>query len=85
MFFWLSFQNAMVFVTGDKYYGTKATINAWKPQIQEQAEFSWSQLEIRGGDAHTAINTIQAGWMVYLLFNFIFTFFFLGPCKTLNY
>ena len=72
-------------MTEDKYYGTKATINAWKPQIQGQVEISVSQLEILGGNAHTEYNSIQAGWMVYLLFNFIFTFFLLGPCKTLNY
>ncbi|XP_030941511.1 uncharacterized protein LOC115966413 [Quercus lobata] len=79
-------ENAMVFVTGDKYYGTKATINAWKPQIQEQAEFSLSQLEILGGDAHTAVNTIQAGWMVnynvYGDYNSrLFAFFFTNKYK----
>ena len=72
-------------MTEDKYYGTKATINAWKPQIQEQVELSLSQLEILGRNAHTEINSIEAGWMVYLLFNFIITFFLLRPCKTLNY
>ena len=72
-------------MTEDKYYGTKVTINAWKPQIQEQVELSLSQLEILGRNAHTEINSIEAGWMVYLLFNFIITFFLLRPCKTLNY
>ncbi|KAK7827894.1 hypothetical protein CFP56_030812 [Quercus suber] len=57
-------ENAIVFVKEDKYYGTKATINAWKPQIQEQVEFSFSQLEIFGVNATTEINTIEAGWMV---------------------
>uniref|UniRef100_A0A7N2RD46 Neprosin PEP catalytic domain-containing protein n=1 Tax=Quercus lobata TaxID=97700 RepID=A0A7N2RD46_QUELO len=56
-------ENAIVFVTGDKYYGTKATINAWKPQIQEQDEFSTSQLWILGGNATTDMNSIVAGWM----------------------
>ena len=72
-------------MTGDKYYGTKATINAWKPQVHEQVEFSMSQLLILGGNARAELNSIEAGWMVYLLFNFIITFFLLGPCKTLNY
>ncbi|XP_050259701.1 uncharacterized protein LOC126704721 [Quercus robur] len=57
-------ENAIVFVKGDKYYGTKATINAWKPQIQEQDEFSSSQLWILGGNATTETNNIVAGWMV---------------------
>ncbi|KAK7858499.1 hypothetical protein CFP56_012266 [Quercus suber] len=57
-------ENAIVFVTGDKYYGTKATINAWKPQVQEQVEFSISQLLILGGNAPAELNSIEAGWMV---------------------
>ncbi|KAM4097976.1 hypothetical protein ACJW30_07G042300 [Castanea mollissima] len=48
---------------GDKYYGTKATINSWKPQIQEQDEFSLSKLLILGGVAPKDLNTIEAGWM----------------------
>ncbi|XP_050259706.1 uncharacterized protein LOC126704728 [Quercus robur] len=57
-------ENAIVFVTGDKYYGTKATVNAWKPQIQEQVEFSLSQLLILGGNARGELNSIEAGWRV---------------------
>ena len=72
-------------MTEDKYYGAKATINAWKPQIQEQVGLSLSQLEILGRNALSEMNSIVAGWMVYLLFNFIITFFLLRPCKTLNY
>nr|POE46513.1 hypothetical protein CFP56_66358 [Quercus suber] len=57
-------ENAIVFVTGDKYYGTKATINVWKPRVQEQVEFSMSQLLIQGGIAPAELNSIEAGWMV---------------------
>ncbi|KAF3953080.1 hypothetical protein CMV_021439 [Castanea mollissima] len=56
--------HALTVVTGDKYYGTKATINSWKPQIQEQDEFSLSKLLILGGVAPKDLNTIEAGWMV---------------------
>ncbi|KAK4564471.1 hypothetical protein RGQ29_006508 [Quercus rubra] len=56
-------ENAIVFVTGEKYYGTKATINAWKPQIQEQAELSVSTIVILGGNASTDVNNIDTGWM----------------------
>ncbi|XP_065630322.1 protein neprosin, partial [Quercus suber] len=74
-------ENAIVFVKEDKYYGTKATINVWKPQIQEQVEFSFSQLEIFGGNATTEINAILAGWMVsYTLYgdynSRLFAFFY---------
>ncbi|KAF3953079.1 hypothetical protein CMV_021439 [Castanea mollissima] len=57
-------EHALTVVTGDKYYGTKATINSWKPQIQEQDEFSLSKLLILGGVAPKDLNTIEAGWMV---------------------
>ncbi|KAL4614418.1 hypothetical protein ACB092_07G053000 [Castanea dentata] len=57
-------RSALVFVTGDKYYGTKATINAWKPQIQEQVEFSLSQLSILGDNTGRELNSIGASWMV---------------------
>ncbi|KAK4564472.1 hypothetical protein RGQ29_006509 [Quercus rubra] len=56
-------EHALTVVTGDKYYGTKATINSWKPQIQEQDEFSLSKLLILGGVAPKDLNTIEAGWM----------------------
>ncbi|KAM4088072.1 hypothetical protein ACB094_07G043800 [Castanea mollissima] len=57
-------ESALVFVTGDKYYGTKAIINTWKPQIQEQVEFSLSQLSILGDSAGRELNSIGASWMV---------------------
>ena len=34
---------------GDKYYGAKATINVWEPKIQQQNEFSLSQIWLLGG------------------------------------
>ncbi|KAL4614414.1 hypothetical protein ACB092_07G052600 [Castanea dentata] len=76
-----SVENAIVFVMGDKYYGTKATINTWKPQIQEQDEYSLSQFSIIGDNAGREINSIDAGWMVnynvYGDYNTrLFTFFF---------
>ena len=71
-------------MTGDKYYGTKATINAWKPQVHEQVEFSMSQLLILGGNARAELNSIEAGWMVYLLFNFIITFFSFRPLQNIE-
>ncbi|CAL5428334.1 unnamed protein product [Camellia sinensis] len=42
--------HAGVSVQGDKYYGTKATMNVWKPIIQQSNEFSLSQLWVVADD-----------------------------------
>lgn len=60
---------------GDKYYGAKATINVWRPQIQEPNEFSLSQIWILGGSFGEDLNSIEAGWQVHILFNFILYYF----------
>ncbi|KAL5196689.1 hypothetical protein ABZP36_000201 [Zizania latifolia] len=57
-------QHAIAFVDGDKYYGTKATINVWEPKIQQPNEFSLSQLWILGGSFGDGLNSIEAGWQV---------------------
>lgn len=57
-------QHAIVYVEGDKYYGAKATINVWKPQIQQTNEFSLSQIWILGGSFGEDLNSIEAGWQV---------------------
>ncbi|GMP42074.1 hypothetical protein CsSME_00011937 [Camellia sinensis var. sinensis] len=55
-------QHATVVVQGDKYYGTKATMNVWKPIVQQSNEFSLSQLWIMAGSYPSDLNTIEAGW-----------------------
>ncbi|XP_028056894.1 uncharacterized protein LOC114260887 isoform X2 [Camellia sinensis] len=55
-------QHATVVVQGDKYYGTKATVNVWKPIVQQSNEFSLSQLWIMAGSYPSDLNTIEAGW-----------------------
>ncbi|XP_047315031.1 uncharacterized protein LOC124918989 isoform X1 [Impatiens glandulifera] len=57
-------QHAIAYVEGDKYYGAKATINVWEPQIQETNEFSLSQIWILGGSFASDLNSIEAGWQV---------------------
>ncbi|KAF5952679.1 hypothetical protein HYC85_010623 [Camellia sinensis] len=54
--------HAIGFVQGDKYYGTKATMNVWKPILQQSKEFSLSQLWIIAGSYPSDLNTIEAGW-----------------------
>ncbi|KAK8933633.1 hypothetical protein KSP39_PZI015370 [Platanthera zijinensis] len=57
-------QHAIVYTEGDKYYGAKATINVWEPNIQQPNEFSLSQLWILGGSFGQDLNSIEAGWQV---------------------
>ncbi|CAL9061007.1 unnamed protein product [Musa banksii] len=57
-------QHAIAYVEGDRYYGAKATINVWKPKIQQTNEFSLSQLWILGGSFGEDLNSIEAGWQV---------------------
>ena len=51
------------------FYGAKGTINVWNPKIQEQGEYSSSQLWVLGGPPES-LNTIEAGWHVCDCFNF---------------
>ncbi|VFQ76435.1 unnamed protein product [Cuscuta campestris] len=57
-------QHAIAYVNGGGYYGAKATINVWEPQIQQPNEFSLSQIWILGGDFDSDLNSIEAGWQV---------------------
>ncbi|KAJ8640924.1 hypothetical protein MRB53_017618 [Persea americana] len=57
-------QHAIAYVEGDKYYGAKATINVWQPNIQQANEFSLSQLWVLGGSFGEDLNSIEAGWQV---------------------
>nr|CAD1818430.1 unnamed protein product [Ananas comosus var. bracteatus] len=57
-------QHAIAYVEGDKYYGAKATINVWEPDIEQANEFSLSQLWILGGSFGQDLNSIEAGWQV---------------------
>ena len=61
---------------GGKYRGAKATINAWKPEVQQLDEFSSSQILILGDVSGVGINAIEAGWQVYVLLFFNITFSF---------
>ncbi|XP_054811313.1 uncharacterized protein LOC129312663 [Prosopis cineraria] len=57
-------QHAIVYVQGDKYYGAKATINVWKPDVQQPNEFSLSQIWLLSGTFGKDLNSIEAGWQV---------------------
>ncbi|KAG5387322.1 hypothetical protein IGI04_038792, partial [Brassica rapa subsp. trilocularis] len=57
-------EHAVGYVSGEKYFGAKASINVWAPQVQNQYEFSLSQIWIISGSFGNDLNTIEAGWQV---------------------
>ncbi|KAI3741472.1 hypothetical protein L1987_59146 [Smallanthus sonchifolius] len=56
-------QHAIAYVEGE-FYGAKATMNVWDPQIQQPNEFSLSQIWLLGGSFAEDLNSIEAGWQV---------------------
>ncbi|GMI87759.1 hypothetical protein like AT1G10750 [Hibiscus trionum] len=57
-------EHAVGYVSGDEYYGAKASINVWAPNVTNQYEFSLSQLWVISGSFGDDLNTIEAGWQV---------------------
>lgn len=57
-------EHAVGFVTGEQYYGAKASINVWAPTVSNQYEFSLSQIWVISGSFGNDLNTIEAGWQV---------------------
>lgn len=62
-------QHAVGFVSGDKYFGAKASINVWAPRVTNQYEFSLSQIWVISGSFGQDLNTIEAGWQVGNMFS----------------
>ncbi|KAB5545251.1 hypothetical protein DKX38_013363 [Salix brachista] len=56
--------HAVGYVTGEQYYGAKASINVWAPRVSSQYEFSLSQMWVISGSFGDDLNTIEAGWQV---------------------
>ncbi|XP_057774581.1 uncharacterized protein LOC130993635 isoform X1 [Salvia miltiorrhiza] len=57
-------EHAVGYVSGDEYYGAKASINVWAPVVANQYEFSLSQMWVIAGSFGDDLNTIEAGWQV---------------------
>ncbi|KAL1808254.1 hypothetical protein DCAR_0727671 [Daucus carota subsp. sativus] len=57
-------EHAVGYVTGEEYYGAKASINVWAPKVASQYEFSLSQMWVISGSFGDDLNTIEAGWQV---------------------
>jgi len=59
---WCTSQHAVGYVSGEQYYGAKASINVWAPRVANQDEFSLSQMWVISGSFGDDLNTIEAGW-----------------------
>ncbi|XP_057448519.1 uncharacterized protein LOC130740039 [Lotus japonicus] len=57
-------EHAVGYVSGQQYYGAKASINVWAPRVANQYEFSLSQMWVISGSFGDDLNTIEAGWQV---------------------
>ncbi|KAF3496406.1 hypothetical protein DY000_02053014 [Brassica cretica] len=58
-------ENAISYVEGEnKYYETKVAINVWKPKIQQQYEFTFSQIWLLSDLFRKYLNIIEAGWQI---------------------
>ncbi|KAI9125359.1 hypothetical protein K1719_003975 [Acacia pycnantha] len=57
-------EHAVGYVSGDEYYGARASINVWAPSVANQYEFSLSQIWVISGSFGDDLNTIEAGWQV---------------------
>ncbi|KAL0558214.1 hypothetical protein IC582_006786 [Cucumis melo] len=57
-------EHAVGYVTGEHYFGAKASINVWAPRVADQYEFSLSQMWVISGSFGDDLNTIEAGWQV---------------------
>ncbi|KAM7251070.1 hypothetical protein ACFE04_022953 [Oxalis oulophora] len=57
-------EHAVGYVSGQQYYGAKASINVWAPRVTNQYEFSLSQMWVISGSFGNDLNTIEAGWQV---------------------
>ncbi|GAA0166339.1 hypothetical protein LIER_43754 [Lithospermum erythrorhizon] len=57
-------EHAVGYVSGNTFYGGKASINVWAPRVENQYEFSLSQIWVISGSFGGDLNTIEAGWQV---------------------
>ncbi|WOK99890.1 hypothetical protein Cni_G08602 [Canna indica] len=55
-------EHSIVYVKGEEYYGTRATINVWQPSVTPSDLFSLSQVWIMSSDY---TNVIEAGYQVF--------------------
>ncbi|CAN8284542.1 unnamed protein product [Cochlearia groenlandica] len=57
-------QHAIMYVEDGVFYGAKAKINVWRPDVEMPNEFSLAQIWVLGGNFNYDLNSIEAGWQV---------------------
>lgn len=75
----VNLQHAVGYVTGDQYYGAKASINVWAPRVVNQYEFSLSQMWVISGSFGDDLNTIEAGWQACQIINLLLSLIKFSP------
>ncbi|KAK9104404.1 hypothetical protein Scep_021248 [Stephania cephalantha] len=55
-------EHAVGYITGQQFYGGKASLNVWAPRVANLYEFSLSQMWVISGSFGNDLNTIEAGW-----------------------
>lgn len=57
-----------MYVEDGVFYGAKAKMNVWKPNVEMPNEFSLAQIWVLGGNFNSDLNSIEAGWQVFWFF-----------------
>ncbi|KAI3730901.1 hypothetical protein L1987_62081 [Smallanthus sonchifolius] len=57
-------EHAIGYVTQGEFYGTKAILNVWEPNVTEY-DFSLTQIWVIVDVPTRPVNTIEAGWHIY--------------------
>ena len=61
-------QHAIAYVTPGEFYGAKAFLNVWAPNVTGN-DFSISQIWVIADAPNHGVNTIEAGWRVSCIQN----------------
>jgi hypothetical protein len=62
-------------VRGD-FYGARATLNVWSPQVESRGEFSLAQIWVLSDDQDLH-NTLEAGWQACQILISLINYFIL--------
>ena len=70
-------QHAVGYVSGEQYYGAKASINVWAPKVSNQYEFSLSQMWVISGSLAMTLTPLKlvGRYVPVFIFNFLQFFF----------
>ncbi|XP_052623033.1 uncharacterized protein LOC111893822 [Lactuca sativa] len=57
-------QHAVAYVTDGEFYGAKASLNVWAPNVTRPFDFSLSQIWVIADVPTHGLSTLEAGWQV---------------------